>query len=121
MLLYRLLWRSDEDRETAEKRAHKNALMRCFRTYRGVSPLEKPGCNTRDVVYDRGDRLITDAVSQDQTVLDRLGVGKVAYELLPELKELGIVSPPFPSLRILATDPNLDNYILSFQQKENRQ
>ena len=70
-------------------------------------------CNTKDVVYLRGRWLIDQAVAQDETVLDRLAVGKVAYELLPELEKLGITAPA-QSFRALVLDPDLDAYILSF-------
>jgi transcriptional regulator with XRE-family HTH domain len=122
LLLYRLLWRGDEDRATAEQRARRNALMRCLRTYRGVTDLQQPGvCFTKDVVYLRGLLTIERAVASDETVLDRLAVGKVALELLPELQELGIVVPQqFSSLRKLAYDPRLDDYILSFEKEADR-
>jgi hypothetical protein len=122
LLLYRLLWRDDEDRATAEQRARKNALMRCLRTYRGVTDLQRPGiCFTKDVVYLRGLLTIERAVASDETMLDRLAVGKVALELLPELQELGIVVPQqFSSLRKLAYDSRLDDYILSFEKEADR-
>jgi Domain of unknown function (DUF1704) len=122
LLLYRLLWRDDEDRATAEQRARRNALMRCLRTYRGVTDLQRPGvCFTKDVVYLRGLLKIEHAVADDEMVLDRLAVGKVALELLPELQELGIVVPQqFSSLRKLAYDPGLDDYILSFEKEADR-
>ena len=117
LLLYRLLWRSDEDRLTAEQRARKNALNRCLRTYRGVPDLRRSGvCFTKDVVYLRGLLKIERAVGEDETILDRLAVGKVALELLPDLDELGIVAPR-QSLRKLAYDPALDDYILSFENR----
>jgi tetratricopeptide (TPR) repeat protein len=115
LLLYRLLWRDDEDRQTAERRAHRNAFTRCLRTFRGVPDLGQAGiCNTKDVVYLRGRWLIDQAVVQDEAVLDRLAVGKVAYDLLPELEQLGIPAST-PSFRTLALDPDLDEYILSFE------
>jgi tetratricopeptide (TPR) repeat protein len=114
LLLYRLLWRDDEDRSTAEKQAHQRALSRCLRTFRGVPDLKHAGiCYTRDVVYLRGRLKIEQAVKQDETILDRLAVGKVALELLPDLQELGIVASN-QSLRKRAYDPDLDIYILSF-------
>ena len=120
LLLYRLLWRDDEDRQTAERRAQRNAFTRCLRTFRGVPNLGKVGiCNTKDVVYLRGRWLIDQAVAQDETVLDRLAVGKVAYELLPELEKLGITAPA-QSFRTLVLDPDLDAYILSFESEGNR-
>jgi hypothetical protein len=122
LLLYRLLWRDDEDWATAEQRARRNALMRCLRTYRGVTDLQRPGvCFTKDVVYLRGLLKIEHAVADDETVLDRLAVGKVALELLPDLQELGIVaSQQFSSLRKLIYDPGLDDYILSFEKDTDR-
>jgi hypothetical protein len=59
--------------------------------------------------------MIERAVAEDKTVLDRLAVGKVALDLLPDLQELGIVSALQP-LRKLAYDPDLDAHILSFAQ-----
>ena len=115
LLLYRLLWRDDEDRQTAERRAQRNAFTRCLRTFRGVPDLGKAGiCNTKDVVYLRGRWLIDQEVARDETALDRLAVGKVALELLPELRRLGITVSS-QSFRTLALDPNLDAYILSFE------
>jgi hypothetical protein len=122
LLLYRLLWRDDEDRATAEQRARRNALIRCLRTYRGVTDLQRPGvCFTKDVVYLRGLLEIEHAVADDETVLDRLAVGKVALDLLPDLQELGIGAPQqFSSLRKLAYDPGLNDYILSFEEEVDR-
>lgn len=115
LLLYRLLWRDDEDRQTAERRAQRNAFTRCLRTFRGVPDLGKAGiCNTKDVVYLRGRWLIDQAVARDETVLDQLAVGKVTYELLPELEKLGITAST-QSFRTLVLDPDLDAYISSFE------
>jgi hypothetical protein len=120
LLLYRLLWRDDEDRQTAARRAQRNAMTRCLRTFRGVPDLVKVGiCNTKDVVYLRGRWLIDQAAVQDETVLDRLAVGKVAYELFPELEKLGI-SASTPSFRTLVLDPDLDAYISSFEREGER-
>jgi len=120
LLLYRLLWRDDEDRPTAEQRARRNALNRCLRTYRGVPDLQRAGiCFTKDVVYLRGHLQIERAVAEDPAVLDRLAVGKVALELLPDLQELGIVAPQHAStLRKRAYDSELDNYILAFERED---
>ena len=96
--------------------------MRCLRTYRGVTDLQRPGvCFTKDVVYLRGLLKIERAVADDETVLDRLAVGKAALELLPDLQELGIVAPQqFSSLRKLVYDRGLDDYILSFEKEVDR-
>ena len=120
LLVYRLLWRNDEDRPTAEARARRNARIYCLRTFRGVPDLRKPGvCFTKDVVYLRGYLQIERAVSEDEEILDRLAVGKVGIEQLPDLQELGIVAPSqLASLRNLAYDPGLDDYILSFEAKD---
>jgi hypothetical protein len=64
-----------------------------------------------------GLRLIETAVAQDETVLDRLAVGKVALEYLPDVQELGIVSAVQPFKKLIF-DPGLDSYILSFTQSE---
>ena len=114
LLLYRLLWRNDEDRPLAEQRARDRARFRCLRTFRGVPDLTRVGiCHTRDVSYLRGRLQIERVVAQDKTMLDRLAVGKVALELLPDIQALGIVAPPQP-LRQRAFDSDLDGYILSF-------
>ncbi|HYU74503.1 MAG TPA: tyrosine/phenylalanine carboxypeptidase domain-containing protein [Ktedonobacteraceae bacterium] len=114
LLLYSLLWRNEKDLQ----RAHKRALVRCLRTFRGVPDLKRAGvCYTKDAVYLRGWLKIEQAVAQDETVLDRLSVGKVALELLPDMQELGIVTS-IKSLRKRASDPDLDDYILSFEVLE---
>lgn len=116
--LYRLLRRPDQDKQTAQKFARKLALARCIRTFRGVPDLERAGvCYTKDALYLRGLRKLEQEVARDQTILDRLAVGVVALEQLPELAELGIVSAPQP-LRHLAQRPDLDAYILSFEAEE---
>ncbi len=63
--------------------------------------------------------MIEQAVAQDETVLDRLAVGKVAYELLPEMEQLGITASSH-SFRTLALDPDLDAYIMSFEGEDTR-
>jgi hypothetical protein len=76
-------------------------------------------CFTKDVVYLRGHLQIERAVAEDPAVLDRLAVGKVALDLLPDLQELGIVAPEHVStLRKRAYDPELDNYILAFERED---
>jgi tetratricopeptide (TPR) repeat protein len=115
ILLRRLLWHYDEDRHIAEQRAHKRALTRSIMTFRGVPDLSYVGiCYTRDVVYLRGRLKIEQAVRQDEAVLDRLAVGKVALDLLPYLQELGITTPIRP-IRKYASDQDLDSYIRSFE------
>jgi len=65
----------------------------------------------------RGLWKIEQAVAEDETVLDHLVTGVVALEYLPDLRELGIVSAPQP-LRQLAQNPDLDDYIVSFEGPE---
>jgi hypothetical protein len=117
-LLVRLLMYPEANKEELQKRARQYALTMCLRKYRGVPDLEQPGvCYLQDVVYLYGLRLIETAVAQDETALDRLAVGKVALEYLPDLQELGIVSAIQPFKKLIF-DPNLDSYILSFTQSE---
>jgi len=119
LLLYRLLWRSDEEKQTAEQRARKNAITRCLRTFRGVPDLKEPGvCFTKDVVYLRGLWTIEREVLHDESILDRLSVGKVAFNQLSDLRELGIVTSPMQSLRKIAYHSDFDTYVLSFESQE---
>lgn len=116
--LHRRLLRPWNDRKRDQERAHQFALRRSLRTYRGVSDLSQAGiCYLQDVVYLRGMMLIQQVVAEDETVLDRLAVGKVAYNLLPLLQPLHIIPPPQP-LRQLAYAPEIDGYILSFESSE---
>jgi len=119
LLLYRLLWRNDKDLPTAQEKAHTMALARCLRTYRGVPDLRVQGiCYTKDALYLRGFWMISNAVAKDEAILDRLAVGVVAFQQLPDLQELGIVTPSH-TLRRLAVDPELESRILSFEESEN--
>jgi len=117
-LLNRMLNNPDTDLQKLQRLAREYAIALCLRTYRGVPDLERAGtCYLQDAVYLHGLRLVEQAVAEDETVLDRLAVGVVALELLPDLKELGITSAPQP-LRRLAYAPNLDACILSFESAE---
>ncbi len=120
LLLYRLLWRDDEERETAERKAQDNARVLSLRTFRGAPNLQQKGiCLTKDIVYLRGHLLISQTVEEDEIILDRLSVGKVALELLPLLDELGIEACESSSiLRKRLYDPELDAYILSFERED---
>ncbi len=114
--LHRMVTRVDTEVEMALKKARKLAFMRCLRTYRGVPDLEQAAvCLTKDALYLRGLWKIESAVVEDETVLDRLAVGVVALEQLPDLQELGIIASPQP-LRKLANAPNLRKYIQSFEE-----
>jgi tetratricopeptide (TPR) repeat protein len=118
MSLVQLLTYPGANREELQKQMQQYALLICLRVYRGVPHLEQPGiCYLQDVVHLHGLRLIEHAIAQDATVLDRLGVGRIALEDLPDLQELGIVSAPQPFKQRIF-DPDLDAYILSFAQSE---
>jgi tetratricopeptide (TPR) repeat protein len=118
IFLYRLLKRPDQDAQTAQQYARKLAIARALRSYRGVPDLTRAGvCYSKDALYLRGLWKIEQALAQDESVLDRLAVGVVALEQLPDLKELGIGTAPQP-LRKLAQDPDLDAYILSFEEPQ---
>jgi tetratricopeptide (TPR) repeat protein len=119
-LLYRLLWGTDKDLEASKKRAHNLAIARCLRTFRGVPDLKEPGlCYTRDVHYLRGLQMVERAVAADETVVDKLAVGVVAVDQLPDLQELGIVNT-HQQLRKLASASDLEAYVLSFENSEER-
>ncbi len=117
--LYRLLRRSDPDAATTRYSAHRHALQRGIRTFRGVPDLTQPGvCYTKDVLYVRGLQKLEKAMQRDgEAVLKRLAVGVVALEQLSDLEELGIVEAPRPLLT-LAQDPDLENHILSFAEQD---
>ncbi len=120
IMLYRLLRRPDQDAHTAQQFARKLAFERSLRTFRGVPDLSRVGvCYTKDALYLRGLWKIEQAAARDETVLNRLAVGVVALEHLPDLHELGIVSAPQP-LRQLAQNPDLDAYIISFEEPDER-
>lgn len=113
---YRLLEEWDNTVQEAHERARRSALTRCLRTFRGVPDLKQAGiCYTKDVVYLRGVLQIEHAVVEDETILDRLAVGVITPEHLPMLQGLDLIPPPQP-LRQLAYNPNLDSFILSFEQ-----
>jgi tetratricopeptide (TPR) repeat protein len=113
-LVRHLLQQPDQELEAVRTRARQTALIYGLRTYRGVPDLNRAGaCDSKDTVYLRGLRMIERAVAQDETVLDRLAVGKIALEALSELQELGITASS-QALRTLAYNPDLDSYILSF-------
>ena len=115
-MLRRLLKHPEIEREVHEKRARAFALNHCLRVFRGVPSLSQAGiCYPQDAIYLHGLFMIEQAVALDKTVLDRLAVGKVALELLPDLQELGITTSSLPSLYARASDPDLDASILSFE------
>ncbi|MGB8346684.1 MAG: hypothetical protein WCD86_17485 [Ktedonobacteraceae bacterium] len=115
VFLYRRLLRPWNAVENDQRRAHAYALYRALRTFRGVPDLEQAGvCYLQDAMYLRGLLLMERLAAEDETILDRLMIGKVAYERLSMVESLHLVSSPQP-LRDLAFDPALDDYILSFE------
>jgi hypothetical protein len=116
--MHRILTGKDQDISQACVQARRLALNRCLRTFRGVPDLEIPGvCYAKDAIYLRGYRAIVRAVEEDRSVLERLMVGAVALDQLPDLAELDILSPPGPP-QWLAHRPDLDAYITSFEPAE---
>jgi len=112
---YQLLYYPKMTMDKAQRVAHSYARSLSIRAYRGVPDLEQAGiCYLQDALYLRGLWLIQRAVAQDETILDRLAVGVVGMEYLPEIEELGITASPV-SLRNLLSDPELDVYIRSFE------
>jgi tetratricopeptide (TPR) repeat protein/transcriptional regulator with XRE-family HTH domain len=117
LVLYRLLRRPDEDRETTQESAHSLAQTLCLRTFRGVPDLQKPGvCYSKDVCYLRGLLLVERAVAEDETIIDRLSIGRIGLEYLPVLSRLGI-APSLQQVRKRIHDTDLDGYILSFEER----
>jgi hypothetical protein len=118
LLLYHMLLKPDRDREKALALAQKNAITRCLRVFRGVPDLEKAGvCLSSDIVYLRGLWKIERAVAKDTGVLDRLAVGKIALELLPEIQELELIATSHP-FRSIVHGSDLDAFILSFERSD---
>jgi len=115
LVLYRLHHVLDANLAATKKKAHELAVVRCLRTFRGVPDLSRPGhCYTKDALYLRGLLSVTEAVEKDRNVLERLMVGMVGLEQLPDLGELGITAPPHRP-QWLAHQPDLEAYILSFE------
>ena len=94
--------------------ARKNAQSRCLRTWRGVTHLDRPGiCSTKDAVYLRGFLAVSQALMEEDAMFERLMVGSVGLHHLDDLAEVGIVKPAVVHRR-LATDPELESYIMRF-------
>jgi hypothetical protein len=115
LLLYRTVNGLDKDMQRGRARARDLARIRCLRTFRGVPDLKVAGiAYVKDALYLRGDQMVTAAIQQDKQVLERLMVGVVGLEQLPDMAELGITEPPYAP-QWLAHDPDLAQYILSFE------
>lgn len=104
------------NKQNIREAARISANSLSMRTYRGVPDLEQAGvCYLQDALYLRGQWQIERAVAKDATMLDRLAVGVVGMEYLPEIEELGVTASPI-SLRQLLSDPDLNAYIRSFEE-----
>lgn len=103
--------------EKTRANAPRLARARCLRTFQGVPDLSIAGvAYTQDALYHRGQQRVERAVQMDAQVLTRLMVGKVGLQQLDDLAELGITEP-VSQPRWLARDPDLDQYILSFESE----
>lgn len=116
LILYRSVLLLDKEVERARAKAPDVARQRCLRTFRGVSNLNFPGAAyLKDWLYHHGYLQVEEAVRGEEGVLQRLMVGVVGLEQLPDMLELGIVQPPqLP--RWLAYDPDLASYIQAFEE-----
>jgi tetratricopeptide (TPR) repeat protein len=115
LFLYRRLNHLDKDEQRTRAKARDLARNRCLRTFRGVPDLTVAGvAYVKDALYMRGERIVSQKIQQDNTVLERLMVGVLGIEHLPDMEELGIVKPPYPP-KWLAHNPDLASCILSFE------
>jgi hypothetical protein len=116
-MLPRLLRNPTDEWPHVQQQARDYALSLCLRVFRGVPCLDQPGiCNTKDVIYIRGLRMIERAVARDATLLQQLNVGKVGLEDLEAIHTLGIQAASSPSLVDLASDPHLEDRIRQLQE-----
>lgn len=119
-LLNRLVFKKEKNLDKAKAEASRLALNRCLRTYRGVPDLTIPGiCYTKDAVYLRGYLQLQQAMAADPEVINQLMVGNFALEYLPDMQELGITIPSIRP-RWYSHQPDLDEYILSFDDSHRR-
>jgi hypothetical protein len=108
-----------KDTEVAERSAHRLALSRCLRTWRGApSPLQPGTCFTKDNCYLRGYLVLQQEVEHARNngidLIERLRVGAIGVEHVHACEQLGITRPIIAHKR-LAFDPQIRQYILSFQ------
>jgi hypothetical protein len=110
-----------KDGETAKRTAHRLALSRCIRTWRGVPSPFPPGiCFAKDNCYLRGYLLLRQelehAQRNDIDLMERLQVGAIGVEHVQACEQLGIIKPVVAHRR-LAFDPQIREYIASFESK----
>ena len=117
LVLQRVITSGNNNVEKAQASAPRLARLRCLRTFQGVPDLTVAGiAYTHDALYHRGQQRVALAIQQDAQLLTRLMVGKVGLQQLDDLAELGITEPVNEPRR-LAHDPDLDQYILSFESE----
>lgn len=120
LVLQRVLLGLSKNVEKARANAPRFARSRCLRTFQGTPDLTVAGvAYTFDALYHRGLQQVERAIQQDAQVLTQLMVGKVGLQQLGDLAELGITEP-VSQPRWLAHDPDLDQYILSFESESER-
>jgi len=110
-----------KDEEPAKRSAHRLALSRCVRTWRGVpSPFPSGICFTKDNCYLRGYLLLQqEAVHARKNGIDlmeRLQIGAIGVEHVRACEQIGIIKPVVAHKR-LAFDPQIRQHIVSFQTK----
>ena len=112
-LLVDLLDRREVPLTQLREKAQRYAENRCLRTYRGVTHLEHRGiCSNKDTYYLRGFLNACRELERDPKLFDQLMVGSVGLHHLVDLGELGIRKSDVVH-KHLATDPELDNYIVT--------
>lgn len=117
LVLQRVITGTSKNVEKARANVPRLARARCLRTFRGVPDLTVAGvAYTQDALYHRGQQRVELAIQQDAQVLTRLMVGKVGLQQLDDLAELGITAP-VSQPRWLAHDPDLGQYLLSFESE----
>jgi len=117
LVLQRVITGASKNIEKARANAPRLARLRCLRTFQGVPDLTVAGiAYTHDALYHRGQQRVELAIQQDTQVLTRLMLGKVGLQQLDDLAELGITEPVNQPRR-LAHDPDLDQYVLSFESE----
>jgi hypothetical protein len=113
--LHHLLTKRGSTIDAARKNAHRRALDRCLRTFRGAPTLTRPSvCSVKDNCYMRGYLLVKEAIDRHgEGILERLMVGAVALEYMDDLAVLGIVKPAIIPKHV-AHDPHVLERIRSF-------
>jgi hypothetical protein len=113
--LHHLLTKKKSTIGAAKKNAHRRALERCLRTFRGVPTLTSPGiCSVKDNSYLRGSLALQETMHQrGDEAYERLMVGAVALEYLDDLHALGIITPALLP-KHMAHDPRILDTIRSF-------